>query len=324
MLWFYVLIFIISCILFYLSAELIIEGLIKIARLLKWREFVVAFLVMASASSLPNLFVGLTSALRGIPQLSFGDVSGNNLVALTLAVAIAVFFTKGGIPTESRMVQKTSIFTMISVILPLFLILDGDLSRIDGVLLIGFFAFYIYWLFSKEERFTKVYDGFQKPPKKEFKFFLKDFSKLIFGLIMIIIAAQGVVMSAQFFANNFNLSLVLIGVLITGLGSSLPELYFDVISARKGETWMILGDLMGAIIMPSTLVLGLVALICPIQFFDFSSLAIARVFIIISALSFLLFVRSGRKITKKEALFLLFIYIAFLISEIFFQQLFRS
>ncbi len=101
-----------------------------------------------------------------------------------------------------------------------------------------------------------------------------------------------------------------------GLGNALPETYFAVISAKKGQTWMILGNLMGSVIVPATLVLGIVALICPIEIIDFSPFAIARFFLIISALFFLFFVRTGRKITRKEALFLLLIYIVFVATEI--------
>jgi len=317
MLWLYILIFIISCTLLYFSGEWVVSGLMRIARFLGWREFVVAFFVMAFAASLPNLFVGVTSALRQIPELSFGDVAGNNLVAMTLAVALAVLFAKGReIPAESQTIQTTSIFTICAAILPLVLILDGSLSRIDGILLMALFVFYLFWLFSKKERFTKVYDEHKIPIVKEFKIFLKNLGKVILGISLLILAAQGIVASAQFFALNFNLPLILIGILIISLGSALPEAYFAIASARRGETRMILGDLMGAVIIPSTLVLGIVALICPIEIADFSPFAIARFFLIISALFFLFFVRTGRKITKKEALFLLGIYIIFVITEI--------
>lgn len=317
---FYVLIFLACCVLLYFSGEWVVGGLMRVARFLGWREFVVAFFVMAFAASLPNLFVGVTSALQQIPQLSFGDVAGNNLVALTLAVALAVLFTKGReIPAESRTIQTTSIFTIVAAILPLILILDGDLSRIDGLFLIAFFLFYLSWLFSKKERFTKIYDTHEMPIVKEFKIFLKDLVKVILGVILIALAAQGIVSSAQFFALSFNVSIILIGLLITGLGSALPEVYFAISAAKKGETWMILGDLMGAIIVPATLILGIVALICPIEIIkihDFSPLLIARFFLIISALFFFFFVRTGQKITKKEALFLLSIYIIFVLVEI--------
>ena len=316
MLWLYIVIFLICCALLYFSGNWVVGGLMRMARFLGWKEFVVAFFVMALAASLPNLFLGITSALRGVPELSFGDVAGNNLVALTLAIALAVLIGRKELPAESRTVQTTSIFTIIAAILPLILILDGNLSRIDGMLLIALFGSYIAWLFSKKERFTKIYDTHKIPILKEFKVFLADLGRVILGIILLLAAAQGIVASAQFFAIGFNLSLILIGVLITGLGNALPEVYFGIISARKGETWMILGNLMGAVIIPATLVLGIVALIHPISGVDFSPFAIARIFLIISAIFFFFFVRTDRVITKKEAFFLLGIYIAFVLVEI--------
>ena len=312
----YIVIFLICCALLYFSGNWVVGGLMRMARFLGWKEFVVAFFVMALAASLPNLFLGITSALRGVPELSFGDVAGNNLVALTLAIALAVLIGRKELPAESRTVQTTSIFTIIAAILPLILILDGNLSRIDGMLLIALFGSYIAWLFSKKERFTKIYDTHKIPILKEFKVFLADLGRVILGIILLLAAAQGIVASAQFFAIGFNLSLILIGVLITGLGNALPEVYFGIISARKGETWMILGNLMGAVIVPATLVLGIVALIHPISGVDFSPFAIARIFLIISAIFFFFFVRTDRVITKKEAFFLLGIYIAFVLVEI--------
>jgi len=293
----------------------VVSGLMRMAKFLGWREFVVAFIVIAFASSLPNLFVGISSALQKIPELSFGDVAGNNLVALTIAVALATFFAKGGIPANSRAIQTTAIFTMVSAVLPLILVLDNNLSRIDGLILIGFFIFYLIWLFSKKERFTKVYNGHKVHPFKDFNNFLKDLLKVFLGIIFLIISSQGIVKSAQFFASTFSMSLISIGILVTGAGSALPEIYFAVASAKKGETWLILGDLMGAVIIPSTLVLGIVALICPFQISDFSPFLVARVFLVISALLFYFSVRSGHRISKKEAFILLLIYVAFLIVE---------
>ena len=315
MLWLYILIFLTSCILLYFAGNWVIGGLMRTAKFLGWKEFVVAFFVMAFAASLPNLFVGLSSVFHKIPQLSFGDIVGGNLVDLTIVVALAALVAKG-LPAESRMVQTSSIFTILIAILPLLLILDGKLGRGDGILLILVFFLYIFWLFSKKERFAKVYDGEKESITKEFKIFFKSLGKIIFGIILLLLAAEGIVRSAAFFAQSLNLPLALIGILIVGLGNALPETYFAVISAKKGETWMILGNLMGSVIVPATLVLGIVALICPIEIVDFSPFAIARFFLIISALFFLFFVRTGRKITRKEALFLLLIYIAFVATEI--------
>ncbi len=311
----YITIFIISCLILFFSGRLVVSSLTRVARFLGWKEFVVALFVMAFAASLPNLFVGISSALHKIPQLSFGDVMGGNVVDLTLVIALATLVSKG-LSAESKTVQSSSVFTMIIAILPLLLILDGTLGRGDGIVLILVFVLYIFWLFSKKERFSKIYDGTNTGFIKEIKFFTRDIGRMILGIILLLLAAEGIVRSVSFFAGVFNLPVALIGILIVGLGNSLPEACFAISSAKRGESWMILGDLMGAVIVPATLVLGVVALICPIEISDFSPFVIARFFMIISAIFFFFFIRTNQKISKREAIFLLGIYVLFLISEV--------
>ncbi|MBI4359082.1 MAG: sodium:calcium antiporter, partial [Candidatus Nealsonbacteria bacterium] len=297
---------------FILSGRLIVNGLIRVAKFLNWREFVVGFLMMSLAASLPNLFVGVSSALKGIPELSFGDVVGGNVVDLTLVAALGILLSQG-IRAESRMVQMSSFFTLGAAILPLILAADGEISRIDGLVLIFAFLFYGLWLFAKEERFTKVYRDHPDNNKS----FLKNLLSLILGIALLVWASQGIVNSAIFFAEKLALPIGLVGILIVGLGNVLPETYFTVLSARKKQGWLILGDLMGSVITCATLVLGIVALIAPIKIADFSPYLLARAFLIISAIFFLVFLRTGKKLTRKEGLFLLGLYITFLLSEIF-------
>jgi cation:H+ antiporter len=314
---FNILIFIISAGLLYVSGELITSGLVRLARFFGWKEFVVAFFVMAVAASMPNLFVGVTSALQGIPELSFGDIMGNNLIALTVAVGLAVIFSpKKEIPAGSRTIQSTAVFTMVAAILPLLLLWDGMLSRTDGLILIVFFLYYLYWLFSKKERFTKVYEEHDMAVD-ELKFATIDLVKIITGAIILFVAAQGIVQSAAGIAYALNLPLIVIGVLILGLGSALPEVYFAVNAARKGETFLILGNLMGAVIIPASLILGIVALIHPINSGEFEIMALSRFFLIMAGLFFFLFTRTQQTITARESYFLIGLYILFVALVIF-------
>ena len=319
---FWLFIFIISCLVLFWAGSRLVGALARIARYLGWREFVVAFFIMAFASSAPNLFVGINSAIHKIPELSFGEIVGGNLVDLTLAVGLAVLLGGAALQVKSKMVQTSTIFTTIIVILPQLLILDHHLGRIDGLILLLAFFVYIFWLFSKEERFKKTYNGdksFLRPKQIwPFRVFLKDLAKTITTLILLLLASWLVVKSAQLFSEALNITLSLVGILIVGVGNALPETYFAIASARKGQTLMILGDLMGSVIVCVTLVLGIVALICPIEITDFSPFAIARIFLIIAAVFFLVAVRTDRKITKKEALFLLLIYISFVATILIF------
>lgn len=334
MVWLYVFIFIISCFLLFWSGSKLVRGLMKMAKFLGWREFVVAFFVMAVAGSAPNLFVGINSALHKIPQLSFGEIVGGNVADLTLAVALAILIGGAALPVRSKMVQTSTIFTAAIAVLPLILILDGTLGRADGLILLFVFVFYIVWLFSKEERFRRVYvynkgNKRREEPRdrkvieykifRQFKNFFKGLRKVIVALVLLLVASEGIVRSAQAFSDALGVTIPVVGILIIGLGNALPETYFAIISARKKRTWLILGDLMGAIIICATLVLGIVALICPIEIIDFSPFAIARIFLIISALFFLIAVRTDQRISKKEAFLLLGIYILFVLAEIFFR-----
>ena len=80
----YILIFIVSCLLLAFSSSWLVGALLRIAKFLGWKEFVVGFFIMAVATSLPNLFIGIISALNKVPELSFGDVVGANIFDLSL------------------------------------------------------------------------------------------------------------------------------------------------------------------------------------------------------------------------------------------------
>lgn len=300
-----------------------VAGLMRTAKFLGWREFVVAFLMMAIGASLPNLFVGVTSAMRGIPNLSLGDVLGNSLVALTLAVALGVFFApKREILADSRTVQTTALYTTLAAIMPLLLISDGTLGRSDGLILIGFFVFYLGWLFARKEHFIcQETDGHNSTSlSHDLKRFFKDLAKIITGIALLLLATQGVVQAASFFAANLGVPLILIGVLIVGFGNALPEVYFSVAAARRDDTWLILGNLMGSVVVPATLVLGIVSLIQPIYIFDsfysWEILVLSRTFVILASFLFFIFARTNRKITLREAYVLCGVYLFFIVSAL--------
>lgn len=315
-------IFFASFILLSWAGSWVVDALVRVARFLGLREFVVAFFLMAFAASLPNFAIGVTSAVRGVPELSFGDVVGGNVVDLTLSVAIVILFAGVSLPAEGATLQTSALLSSFIALLPLVLVLDGRLTRPDGLVLIAAFFLYIFWLFSKGERFKKPYEGGEGNPVAGFESSLKDLGKALAGVLLLAVGAQGVVGSASSIAGTLHISLPLLGILLLGLGNSLPEIYFAVLSARRGDTEMILGDLMGSVIVPATLVLGSVVLIRPIAIEDFSPFAIARFFLIVAAILFYIAARTGRRITRKEAVVLLVLYAMFVGFELFSKMVF--
>jgi cation:H+ antiporter len=296
------------------SGKWLIDALSRIGMCFKLKEFVLAFFVIGIGATIPNLIIGIVSAFHKIPELSFGDVVGSNIFDISLVVGLAALLSRGGLSSNSRTVQGSSVFTAIIALLPLFLIFDGTLSRLDGILLLFAFFIYVFWLFSKKDRFTKVYEG--SPTHFSLKQIIRDFSIIFLGLILLLVGGQGVVKSASFIYETFNLPLGLIGIFVVAVGTCLPETFFSLQAARRGQDWMILGNQMGNVAITSTFILGIVALIMPIKILDFSPFVIARIFLIIAVLSFFFLARTGQKITKREGLMLIFIYVAFLITEI--------
>ena len=314
MLYFHILIFIFSFGILFWSSNCLVDVLKKVSKFLGWKEFVVSFFIVAFATTVPNFFVDIISALNKVPQLAFGDVVGTNIADLTLILALSALISRAGLSVPSRTVQGSSIFTIGVALLPLILIQDGVLSRVDGIILLIAFIIYLAWLFNKRERFEKIYDGVSEP--LTLKFFLKNLVLLICSILLLLVSGQGIVKSAVFFSEFLCFPLSLIGILVVGLGTALPELSFTLQAAKKSQDWFIVGDVMGSVIMTATLVLGTVAIICPIKISNFEPFAIGRIFLIISAIFFLIFIRTGQKITRREAFFLLGIYITFVLVEI--------
>lgn len=315
--WLYISIFISSFLVLYWAGSRLIKSLERVCRFLGWREFVVAFFIMSIATSLPNLFIDINAAIQNMPQLAFGDIVGGNIMDLTLIVGLAIIIGNINLPANSKMVQSTAFFTVAIAIIPLALIMDAKIDRIDGLILILSFFLYAMWLFHKKGRFSKDYEGEGVNSRD----FFKNLGGLFVFLIFILISSQGIVLSAQYFSSYFNVSLPLVGIFLLAVSNCAPEGYFSIISAKKKENWMVLGNLMGSVIFCSTIVLGIVALIRPFEITDVSVFASARIFLIFSALFFLIALRTGRTITKKEGAFLILFYFIFLIFELCFKNI---
>ncbi|MGE4554514.1 MAG: sodium:calcium antiporter [Candidatus Paceibacterota bacterium] len=315
-----------SLIVLFYSAQKITELIVRIANYFRIREFVTSFFLLAFASSLPNLWIGIISALKGTSLLSLGDVTGNTLMVLTLGIGLASLFSSQGISTKSRTIKITSLFTLFSTLLILILMLDKYFSRGDALLLILMLVGYFVWLFSRKERYSlnhlevnnqqKNYSKAQLIEKeiKSFQAFLKEAFGVFFWGVLLAFSAYGVVYSSQIIGNYFGLSFFIIGILITGIGNALPESSVAILSAKKNQNWIILGDSLGSIFLLNTLILPLVTLVNPIDLSssNFSPILFSRIFIIVLCLLFYILSRTGEILTKKEGVFLSLFYIIFL------------
>jgi len=267
------------------------------------------------------LFVGLSAAFTGKPELSFGTVVGSNIVLFTLIAGVAVLFG-GTIKLKSKTIQRSLIFSGFYALLPLLLLVDGQFSRGDGILLIIALGFYLRELFFHQKKFSKVLvkedlKGVgRRKGEKDYRLFFKNLSKFLLGFSFLILSAQGMVFSAGRLALSFDLSLVFIGAIAVALGTSLPELSFGLRSIIMKQKEMFLGTIFGSVALNSSLILGLTCLIAPFRVYNIGLYINGFIFTGLAVLFFLIFFKTGDRLTKKEAKFLLFIYVLFFIIQI--------
>lgn len=313
-----ILIFVISCFGLAVAGNLLVGSLSRIADFLGWKEFTVSFFVMSAATALPEFFVGVSSAFQGVPELSFGNIIGQSIIHFTLAIGACVIFVPF-FKVDSPVIRASAWFSGIMAILPIALIADKQLSRADGLVLVVSFVVYSLWLFSKRSKFSESYEVKQKderPLLARFSSLMKDVGIFAFGVGAIILAAQGIIVSTVSFAGYLGLPLVVVGALIVGVGTSLPEISFSAISARKSHAGMMLGNLLGSTAVSVSMVLGAVAVINPISVPDISPYLISRAFLVIAVGLFIFFMTTGRMITRREGIALLGVYAAFVLAEI--------
>lgn len=288
--------------------------MVRIARFLKWKEFVVASLIMTFVTSLPELFIGISSAIHNKPLLSLGNVVGSNIVVLTLVIGVGSLVAKG-LGFEGKTLQRSSLYAAFITPLPLILMLDGMVSRWDGIILYLALIFYFHRLVLKEERFSKVINDILNGKKGDIKVLIKNMGLLLVGVGLLLGASEGAVWSASGLASTFNISLPIIGLLLVSIGTSGPEIMFGIQSISMGHDDMILGDAMGSVVVNSTFVLGTMALIRPFAVVDLPLYFVSILFTIVVVSLFAIFAKTDEKITQREGIFLIFIYVLFLIIE---------
>ncbi len=291
------------------SGGLLVKSLGKIARFLHISEFSAAFIIMALATSLPELFIGISSALDGAPELSLGNVLGANILNLTLVTGIIVLVSKN-IKTNKK-IERDSYFMLWGIILMIVLyILGGQLSRVDGVLLLGFFSLNFYRTFKKRRKFSKKMED-STGRKKHFIYLLL----FIVAFVGLYVSSVFVVKYSEALAVDLSLPEIFMGLFFLSFATTLPELVFGVSAAKMNHNSMGIGDQIGTILANSALILGIVAIIHPIKIPVFLNFITPAVFMFIAAFIFTTFLITGRKLETLEGISLVLFYVLFIIIQ---------
>ena len=240
------------------GADFLTEGASALARRMHVPEIVIGLTIVAAGTSAPELFVSVVSALNGTPDLAVGNVVGSNTMNCMLIVGCAAMVAPMTISRST--VRKDIPFAVMASILLTCIALDNFLGRIDGIiLLLGFVVFMAYTLLQAKNG--------QAEPQTEVKQLNPWLSVLflVIGLAMLVAGSNVFVDSASSVAAALGISEGVIGLTVVAGGTSLPELATSVVAARKGQSAIAIGNVIGSNVFNILLILGMTAVISPLQ-----------------------------------------------------------
>jgi cation:H+ antiporter len=298
-------------------SERIIHYVLALSRALGLSEMAAGFLLLSIATSLPELSVSTIATLSGEGGLSVGNVLGSNIANLTIILGLSILIAKKTINIKGQSQKELVQFLFITSIIPLFIIQRGTLGTMLGVILLILFAYFGLTI-SRKTEITNNSHEIALSNKKENMPFIGI--KFLFGLALIIFFSTIAVESSVELADFIGLPSSIIGATIIGLGTSLPELATTIQALKQGLHSMALGNLLGSCITNITLILGISSLV---SVSEVNVVAVQSImfYVLVSSLTVWYMVGSNEKLTKKGALFLCLIYIAFILQQVGFSVL---
>lgn len=275
-------------------------------------KFAIANSIIAFGVSLPELTIAIQSAFRQQSSLSLGNVLGSNIANLSVVVGASALIG-GSMKICKNTLNKSVYYTFLVAAAPLILLIDGRLDLFDGLILI--FVFFIWKFASLSKKKTAP-----KNSQEEIKKIRFDFKKIILPLVQLITSLGGIMILSSLLvdqgiiiAQTFNIPPLIIGIFLTGLGSSLPELTISIQSARKKVPEIAMGSLLGEIAYNSTLIIAINAIFAPFNLTEPKIFFTTTGFFLIIFILFYIFIRTKETLERWEGAILLFCYI-FLIA----------
>lgn len=240
------------------GADRLTEGASSLARRMNVPEMIIGLTIVAAGTSAPELFVSLVSALKGTPDMAVGNVVGSNTMNAMLIVGCAAAVAPMVISRST--VRKDIPFAIGATLLLMALTYDGSLSWVDGIILLaGFAAFMVYTL-----RQAKAGSSEEETTATNMKTG-KAVLYLIGGLAGLVVGSNVFVDHASNLAFALGISEAVVGLTVVAGGTSLPELATSVVAARKGQSAIAIGNVIGSNVFNILMILGLTGVICPLE-----------------------------------------------------------
>lgn len=257
-----IILIIIGFILLIKGADFLVDGASGIAKKFGIPQMIVGLTIVSIGTSMPELFVSVTSAINGFSDVSVGNVIGSNLCNLLLILGIT------GIITDIKFERNTKYieipFLLVSTFVFFVMAQTGTISRINaGILMILFLIFIMYTIISAKRQHINTTEADEEIAQND-NSVLKNIILIIVGIVALKYGGDFVVNNSTQIAKIIGISEKIISVTIIAIGTSLPELVTSVVAAIRKNTDMAIGNIIGSNIFNLLLILGVSSFIKPI------------------------------------------------------------
>ena len=247
--------------LLYYGGDFLVSGSVRFARYLKVSSFVIGATVLAFGTSAPELAASILAALDDAPELAMGNVIGSNIANIGLVLGLVCLIAPITI-ASSRFKREYPPF-LLSALLILFLAWDLKIDDLEGIIMVGLLAIYIWRSFNYKE-------DLNTEPEEEVRFFSDkgptfQVLLILIGLIGLVSGAKLLVSGGVSIARTLGIGEWFIGITVVAIGTSLPEIVSSIMAARRGHGEMAIGNIFGSNIFNILMVLGITSIIHPLH-----------------------------------------------------------
>ena len=299
------------------GAELFVDGSSALGGKFKISKVVIGLTVVSMGTSAPELAVSISAAMQGSNEIALSNVVGSNIFNLLCVLGMCAVIHP--VPVDRAILKRDIPIFIVGTVLLLLMTsfkvlfngellqfemdqIVGSMSRLTGIILLAIFIGYTFYLIADAKKKPK-----DEEPEENITLW-KCVMLIFFGLALIVGGGKAVVYGAKGIAQFFGMSETLIGLTIVAIGTSLPELITSVVAARKGETGLAVGNVVGSNLFNILFILGISSAIHPIEV-NAASVCDMVILIGISILAYI-FSLTGKDINRKEGIIMLLIYAA--------------
>ena len=309
----HILIFLVAIGIIWVFAGSVVNAVSRIARRYCKSGFLTAFFVLGFITSISEFSVAANSVLEKLPQVSAGNLVGASVVILLFIVPLLAIAGKG-IQLNGAISKGLLGLLLVVIALPTLLVLDGNVTRAEGLLLLLAYGAVAFTLYLKRITISAC-DPDENSIGERISLTMNDVLRVVVGAVAIFFAAQFLVEESVYFATALSVPSSLIGLVLLSVGTNIPEIAIAVRSLSRGRADIAFGDYLGSAAM-NTLIFGLLALLSGTFLVEASEFIMTAALFIVGLYFLYRFAVSKFTLSRTEAFVLLVFYGAFLAVQI--------